>query len=235
MTRAVGTTALSIIMASIAVGQAPSLPSLSRADTAGGWRSLFDGKTTQGWRGYKKPGFPEKGWVVEDGCLKVVEKGGGGDIVTNDQYGDFEFEFDFKVAPKANSGVIYRVAEKGDATWQTGPEYQVFDDAGHGKNPTDWQSCGALYEMYAPPSAKILKPAGEWNTGRIRLQNDVVQHWLNGVKVVEAAWGSQDWTAKIAASKFKSLDGFGAQPKGHIALQDHGNDVWYTCSASRTA
>lgn len=200
---------------------------LSRADTAGGWKSLFDGKSTDSWRGYKKPSFPDKGWVVEDGCIKCVEKGGGGDIVTKDQYGDFEFEFEFKVSPKGNSGVIYRVIEKGDATWQSGPEYQVLDDAGHGKQPTDWQSTGAMYELYPPASAKAVRPAGEWNTGKVRIQNNVVQHWLNGVKIVEATWGSPDWKEKIAASKFKGSEAFGAQPRGHIALQDHGNDVWY--------
>lgn len=208
------------------MAQAPPYSSV-RADAAAGWRSLFDGRSTQGWRGYKKPSFPDKGWAVENGCLRCVEKGGGGDIITVDSFADFELEFEWKVGPKANSGVIYRVQEGPDATWQTGPEYQILDDVGLETNPTSWHSAGALYELVAPSSAKPLKPSGDWNTGRIRVHNNLVQHWLNGVKIVEAVWGSDDWKSRIAASKFKSLPGFGAQPKGHIALQDHGNDVWY--------
>lgn len=205
----------------------PSPAALTAAEQAAGWRSLFDGKTTQNWRGYKKPGFPEKGWLVEDGSLRCQAGGGGGDIITVDQFGDFELTLEWKVSEKANSGIMYRVAEKHDAAWQTGPEYQILDDAGHGAKPTDMHAAGSLYDLYAPAPEKVSKPAGQFNQTRILLRDGLLQHWLNGVKIVECRTDTQEWKDKIAASKFASYEGFGVLPKGHIALQDHGNDVWF--------
>lgn len=198
---------------------------LSKAERAAGWKSLFDGKTPSAWRAYRKPDFPDKGWIVEGGLLKCTA--GGGDIITRDSYSDFEFAFEFKVSPKGNSGVMYRVAETHDATWKTGPEYQVLDDAGHAKQPSDWQSTGALYELASPAAEKKVRPVGEFNEGRIRVRDNVIQHWLNGLKVVECRMDTPDWRDRINASKFKAFDGFGVQPAGHIALQDHGNEIWY--------
>lgn len=200
---------------------------LSEVGRAAGWVVLFDGSNADAWRGYQHKAFPSKGWVIEDGCLKVQSGGGGGDIITRDQYGDFELVLEFKCAPKANSGIMYRVAEKHSTTWQTGPEYQVLDDAGHGLSPTDKTSAGALYDMYAPSEAKIVRGAGEFNEVRIRLHHGWLEHWLNGVKVVECRVDSPEWKDVIAASKFKGYEGFGLQPSGHIALQDHGDDVWF--------
>jgi hypothetical protein len=208
---------------------------LTPAEKAAGWKLLFDGKTAAGWRGYKQDKFPAKGWMVEDGALKVVAQGGGGDIITTDQYGDFELELEFKTTPKANSGIIWRVTEKHDTPWMTGPEFQVIDDAGAGLKPDDPHSSGALYDL-APPTPtvggesvpdKALKPAGEYNTARIVIKNNRVRHYLNGIKVVDVPISGDDWTKRIAGSKFKVYDGFGVQPKGHIALQDHGDSVFY--------
>ncbi len=188
------------------------------------------------WRGYKQTSFPAKGWSIEDGVLTHAAGGGGGDIITTDQFGDFEFVFQFRTAPKANSGVIYGVAEEHDTTWQTGPEFQVIDDAGNNLKPDDPHSTGAMYDLYAPAATKTMKPAGEaggWNDGRIYYRNGVIQHWVNGQRVVEArlfdATGkpTKEWLDKIAASKFKDYAGFGLQPRGHIALQDHGDEVSY--------
>lgn len=219
------TLAAAIFASSTARADEPN--TLSKADQARGWKLLFDGKTTTGWRGYKKDNFPDKGWKVEDGAIRCMDKGGGGDIITADQFADFEFECEWKVAPKANSGIIYRVAEKHDTTWQTGPEYQVYDDQGAGVPPDSMNSSGACYDLYAPPADKPVKPAGEWNQTRIVIRDGLLQHWLNGRKLVEARMDLPEWKEKIAASKFKGYEGFGMQPKGHIALQDHGNDVWY--------
>jgi len=200
---------------------------LTPAEKAAGWTSLFDGTTTDGWRGYKQKSFPEKGWSIEDGCLKVEAKGGGGDLVTANQYGDFELSLEWKAAPAANSGIIYRVTEQHDNSWQSGPEFQVLDDAGTKTENTSVHSAGSLYDIAAPAAAKTLKPAGEFNHARIRLHHGLLTHWLNGVKVVEVRVDNDEWKQKIAGSKFKSADGFGLQPRGHIALQDHGDTVWY--------
>jgi hypothetical protein len=208
-------------------GQPTATNELTRAEKAAGWKLLFDGRTTEGWRGYRRQAFPEKGWVVEDGCLRTVAGAGGGDIITVDQFGDFELALEWRVAAKANSGIIYRVAEKHGASWQTGPEYQLFDDKGHGIAPTNAHSAGALYDLYAPSAGKVVKSAGEFNTTRIVLRDNRLQHWLNGVKIVECRVDGDEWKKRIAASKFNRYEGFGVQPKGYIALQDHGNDVWF--------
>jgi hypothetical protein len=204
-------------------------PSLTKLEQAQGFRSLSGPDATSAWRAYKQPSFPAKGWTIKDGMLTVTAGGGGGDIITADQYGDFELLLQYKTAPKANSGIIYRVTEKHGATYQTGPEYQVLDDAGSNIKPTDAHSAGALYDMIAPPEGK--KTNADWNDARIYIRNGVIQHWLNGTKVVDiVAFDSSgkptpEWKAKIAAGKFKDTEGFGIQPKGHIALQEHGDEV----------
>ena len=204
-----------------------SVNALTAAERAAGWTLLFDGETTAGWRGYRSKVFPSKGWVVEDGCLHVTAGGGGGDIITADQYGDFELVLEWRVSEKANSGIMFRVTEQHEAPWQTGPEYQILDDAGYGAAPTDAHSAGALYDLYSPAEGKVSLPAGEFNTTRIRLKDNLLQHWLNGVKVVECDISGEEFAQRIAASKFHVYEGFGVQEKGHIALQDHGNDVWF--------
>lgn len=199
---------------------------LSPAETAAGWQVLFDGRSTEHWRAYRGAAFPAAGWAVVDGCLKRVGDGGG-DLITREQYGDFELELEWAIAPGGNSGVIYRVSEQHDAAWQTGPEYQLLDDAGAGLAPDDPQSAGALFDLHAPAGKKVLKPAGEFNHARIRLKDGLLQHWLNGVKVVECRTDGAEWKQKVAASKFREFEGFGAQPRGHIVLQDHGDAVWF--------
>ncbi|MBX3382301.1 MAG: DUF1080 domain-containing protein [Phycisphaeraceae bacterium] len=201
--------------------------SLSPAEVAGGWRLLFDGQSTQGWRGYRQQAFPAKGWEVKDGALCVLKGGGGGDIITEAQFGDFELSLEFMCTPKANSGIIYRVQETAGATWQTGPEFQVLDDHGHGLTGRENHSAGGLYDLAQPAETKALKPAGEWNHARVRIHDGVVQHFLNGVKVVECEIKGDGWAQRIAGSKFKEFAGFGVSPRGHIALQEHGDEVWY--------
>ena len=204
---------------------APVAPNtLSAAEKKAGFRLLFDGKTTDGWRGFRKEGFPESGWVVEGGCLKHVAKAGGGDIITVDQFGDCDFRFEWAVTAKANSGVIYRCTEEERTSWRTGPEYQVLDDAGHNAKPE--HTAGALYGLFAP-QGKTVRPAGAWNQGRIVLRGARVEHWLNGVKVVDCTMSGEPWDSLVAASKFGKMPKFGNASSGHFALQDHGNTVWY--------
>jgi hypothetical protein len=202
-------------------------PRLAPRDVAAGWTMLFDGGTTGRWRAYRGADFPARGWTVEDGCLKVAAGGGGGDIVTRDQYRDFELTLEFRVSPGANSGIMYRVTEEHAYPWQTGPELQILDDGGAGVGPTDAQSAGAMYDLYPPSAAKVLRPAGEFNHVRIRLEDNRLEHWLNGVPLLECDLGGDDFRQRVAASKFKGYAGFGVRARGHIALQDHGHDVWF--------
>ena len=199
-----------------------SAAKVATVDTA--WRSLFDGQTTNGWRAYKGTGMHPQ-WQARDGMLTVAGKGGdAGDIVTNDQFGDFELELEWKVPRGGNSGIFYRAAETAERIYEAAPEYQVPDDARHpdGKNPLT--SAGAAYGLYAPPRG-VVKPAGEWNQARIVVRGNHVEHWLNGQKVVDYELGSADWSAKVQASKFKDWPGYGKSARGHIGLQDHGDTV----------
>ena len=191
-----------------------------------GFRLLFDGKSSQGWRGFAKPEFPAQGWSIVEGALHVAAGGGGGDLVTSEQFGDFELRFEWKVAAGANSGVMYRVSETHQWPWQTGPEYQVLDDARHGDGKEPRTSAAALYALVAA-DGKTLAPVGEWNKGRISVRGWHVEHWLNGKKVVDLDLSTADAKAKIAASKFSSMPHFATQSRGHLALQDHGDAVWF--------
>ena len=204
---------------------------LTSAEQAAGWKLLFDGKTTKGWRGFKKTGFPAAGWSVDAGRLKHAASGGSpskdsGDIITVDTFNDFDLRFEWIVAPGANSGVKYLVTEDRD-----GPiahEYQIIDDAKHPDALIGpHRQTAALYDAIPAPASKNLKPAGQRNEGRIVVQGNHVEHWLNGAKVIEYELGSAALKAAKAKSKFKDVAGWGDKLKGHILLQDHGDEVWY--------
>jgi len=204
---------------------APALQdnTLTEEEKTAGWKLLFDGKTTDGWKGYKKD-KPGAGWQVVDGVLTLTK--GGGDICTVEEFGDFELKADWKIAPKGNSGIMYRVAETRGAPYETGPEYQVLDDAGHGDGKNPLTSAGSIYAVYAP-AKKVVKPAGEWNQTRIVAKGTKIEHWLNGEKVCEAVIGSEDWNACVAKSKWAKVPTYGKETKGKIDLQDHGDKVEY--------
>lgn len=195
---------------------------ISRED---GWRSLFDGKSTDAWRGYRKDHLPA-GWQVVDSALTRV--GRAGDIVTREQFQDFELALQWRVAPGGNSGVFYRVREAPELkqVWQSGPEFQVLDDAGHRDGARPETSAGACYGLYAAPRG-VVRSAGEWNEARIVVQGSRVEHWLNGRRVVEYELGSDEWEERVRRSKFADHPAYGRAPRGHIALQDHGDRVAY--------
>lgn len=196
---------------------------LTAAERAEGWRLLFDGQTTQGWRGFRRPDTPA-GWRVGDGELQRV--GRGGDIITVEQFADFELKLEWKVEKGGNSGIMFRVSEEWDRTWKTGPEMQVLDDERHSDGRRRETSAGANFALHAS-SPGAVRPAETWNAGGIIVQGSHVEHWLNGVKVVEYELWSPEWEELVAASKWDTLPGYGRQRHGHIALQDHGDWVAY--------
>lgn len=196
---------------------------LTPAERAAGWRLLFDGRTTALWRGYRMDSVPS-GWRVEEGALTRVQ--GGADLVSREEFADFELVLEWKVVPGGNSGIMYRVTEEYDYAYQSGPEFQVLDDAGHADGKSRLTAAGAAYGLYPAP-AGVVKPAGEWNAARIVVRGAHVEHWLNGVKVVEYELGSPDWEARVRQSKFAQWPHYGRAARGHIALQDHGDWVAY--------
>lgn len=196
-------------------------PLVATAAVQDGWRSLFDGTTTAGWRGYRQKTMPE-GWTVVDGAL--TRAGKGGDIITVDQFGDFELTLEWKVGPGANSGVFFRVNEAADVMWHLAPEVQVIDNAYKSALKPE-QMAGANYDLHAP-ARDATRPPGSWNEMRILAKGNHVEQWLNGVKIVDYEIASADWTRRVRASKFKD-PGYGRTRRGHIALQDHGDTVAY--------
>jgi hypothetical protein len=206
---------------------------ISEYERKNGWKLLFDGKSTAGWRGAYKEQFPEKGWEVKDGELCVqpsdgAESTNGGDIVTIDEYSNFELIADFKITKGANSGIKYYVTEKENNKGSAiGLEFQILDDKNHpdaklGRDGN--RTISSLYDLITA-KRKRVNPLGEWNTARIVSKNNHVEHWLNGMKVLEYERGSKEFRELVALSKYKDWPNFGEAPKGHILLQDHGNKV----------
>jgi hypothetical protein len=160
---------------------------------------------------------------VIDGSL-VRADSAAGDIITADKFRNFDLALDWKVAPKGNSGIFYRVTEEADTIWKGAPEMQVLDDAGHNDGKSELTSAGANYALYPAPRG-VVHPAGEWNHARILVNGNHVEHWLNGVKLFEYELGSADWKARVAKSKFHEYPIFGTAAEGNIGLQDHGDHV----------
>jgi hypothetical protein len=215
---------------------------VSVAEEAQGWRALWDGRTTAGWRGARRETFPEKGWKIAEGELRVLDADGaesqnGGDIVTADEYGAFEVQLEFKLTAGANSGIKYFVQEDitpigGSAI---GLEYQLLDDAKHqdaGNGAAGNRTLGSLYDLIPPtplPGGLAIVPRiGEWQHARIVVRPDQrVEHWLNGIRIVEYVRASPLFHALVARSKYANIPGFGEAPRGRILLQDHGDEVHF--------
>lgn len=188
---------------------------------------LFDGKSITGWHNFKKNVVDS--WTIEDGALTTDGK--GSDLVTDKEYGDFVLEFDFKAEPKGNSGVIYKVVEAMDdahfSTYASGPEYQIIDDLHYPDPIRDVQKTGANYDINPPKILTATHPAGEWNHGMIKIKNNVITHILNGKKVVKYTYGNAEWSANVAKSKFAKWPYAMAHARGKIALQGHGDRIYF--------
>ncbi len=186
--------------------------------------SPFDGQSLAGWTtGDGKP--VTAGWEIVDGVIHLT-KGGprGGNIVTAEEFGDFDLSFEWKIAPRGNSGIKYRVRSYDGRL--LGCEYQIYDD-GTAKKVQDKNSAGALYDLYEPNDQKTLRPSGEYNTARIVVRGDRIEHWLNGKLIVAATVGDAEWERRIKQSKFNDKPDFARNPRGKLMLTDHGSEVWY--------
>lgn len=209
---------------------------LTAAEKDAGWKLLFDGKTTNGWHAYGKTTIG-KAWKVVGGALMLEvaktqdghwQSQDGGDIVTDEEYGNFELRLDWKISPCGNSGIMYRIVESSKYTypWETGPEMQVLDNSCHPDGKIISHRAGSLYDLITV-SKETVKPVGQWNKVRIVLRDGRLEQWLNGVKVVETELWTPEWDQALAKSKWKDYPDFAKAPMGRIGLQDHGNGVWF--------
>ncbi|MBK6932081.1 MAG: DUF1080 domain-containing protein [Saprospirales bacterium] len=209
----------------------PQMNTLSGTEKKAGWQLLFDGKTTGGWHTYGQAAV--RGWAVENGELIALGQAGhegtANDIVTERTFENFELVLEWKMSPGGNSGVFFNVVEdpaKYPAVYATGPEYQLVDDIGFPEKLEDWQKSAANYGMHAPARA-VLKPVGQFNLTRMVVNKGHVEHWLNGVKVVAYQLWTPEWEALVRKGKWKDFPGYGRARSGRIALQDHGNQIWF--------
>ena len=211
------------------MGAANAQNSLSKQEEKEGWKLLFDGKSLKGWHNFLSKGIGSA-WAVREGAIhldKTVKKDGG-DIVTDDEFENFELSLEWKIAPCGNSGIMFNVVESPEYkyVWQTGPEMQVLDNSCHPDAKIEKHRAGNLYDLIASPTESV-KPANEWNLVKIISNKGHLEFWLNGVKQVETTMFTPEWEAMISNSKFKDMPGFGRFKKGKISLQDHGDLVWY--------
>jgi hypothetical protein len=219
--------AFSILCALIAAFslRAAELNQLTSQEKAAGWKLLFNGEDTSGWRQFGKQTPPGPGWKVEEGVLKKLAKQRGGDIITTNTFDDFEFYWEWRLQPKANNGIKYLVTEQRPGA--PGPEYQMIDEEAGEDIAKQTHLTASFYDVLPPDAKKPLKKAGEWNSSRLIIKGHHVEHWLNGAKVLEYELGSDVVKAAVARSKFKNAPKFGEKIQGHILLTDHGDEAWY--------
>jgi len=198
---------------------------LTAREKAAGWKLLFNGRDTSGWRVFGKQTPPGPGWKVEEGVLKKLAKQRGGDVITTNTFNNFEFYWEWRLEPKANNGIKYLVTEQRPGI--PGPEYQMIDEEGGEDIAKQTHLTASFYDVLPPDEKKPLKKAGEWNSSRLIIKGNHVEHWLNGAKVLEYELGSEVVKAAVAKSKFKNAPKFGEKIQGHILLTDHVDEAWY--------
>jgi hypothetical protein len=206
-----------------AAGGQESMNTLTDAERREGWQLLFNGRTIDRWRGYGQTSVPA-GWQVRDGTLTRSQP--AVDLVSVDEFADFELALEWRISPAGNSGIMFRVVEGPDPPYHTGPEMQILDNAGHADGRAPETSAGSNYALHAP-SRDMTRPVGEWNAVRLLVHGNHVEHWLNGQKIVEYELGSPDWLARVRRSKFNEWPGYGRAKSGRLVLQDHGDVVSY--------
>jgi len=212
--------ALAASVFAVASASARQPNTLSDSEKKDGWKLLFDGKSFNNWRVYRKEGPPDKGWAIKDGALTCVKGGKGGNLITHDQFTDYEFSWEWKIPPRSNNGVKYMVEEKHGGP--IGHEYQLIDDA-LVKNHAE-SSCASFYLVVAPDENKKVMPFGEWNHSKISVKGNHVEHWLNGGKVLEYELGDPEILAQVKKTKFKNVEGFGTKKTAHIVLTYHNDE-----------
>jgi hypothetical protein len=218
---------------------------LTKAERSAGWRLLFDGTSLRGWRGLGRDTVPITHWVVEDGAIQKVPMDkikartqadgqplDGADLMTTEAFGDFELSWEWRVTPGANSGVKYNVSEELSTSLEPrhaakGFEYQILDDDRHPDGKLPSHRAGALYDLFPPGEAKQLHPVGDWNESMLVFRGPHGEHWLNGAKVVEFDLGTARMDSALAASKYRTIPWFATRRRGHIVLQDHGDEVYF--------
>lgn len=217
------------------LAQEPVPNRLTPEEETEGWRLLFDGTSLAGWRGYRQEGVPA-GWSADEGVLTFAPGAsgdGGQDLITIEQFADFELSLEWKIGPGGNSGVFYRATEEERAPYWTGPEMQILDDDAHADGGNPKTSAGSNYALHGP-SSKATRPVGEWNHARIVVNGGRVEHWLNGTRVVAYELWTQEWEAAVAETKFADWPRYGRARQGHVGLQDHGDPVWFRNIKVRT-
>lgn len=213
-----------------ATNKSETMNNLTQQEVNDGWELLFDGETTDQWRGYGMDEFPEEGWVIEDDILvfRSPESGVSGlDIITKEKYSDFEMELEWMISEGGNSGIFYHVLEQERAIYWSGPEFQILDNENHpdaDQGVDGNRKSASLYDLI-PANPQNTNPYGEWNSVRIVSDGPTIQHWQNGEKVLEYDRWTEDWFNMLHESKFNCYPEFGAIREGHIGLQDHGDEV----------
>jgi hypothetical protein len=209
---------------------------LTPEETSQGWKLLFDGTTMNGWHNFGRDSLT--GWTVDSGMMVALGKGGdhGNDIVTNDEFENFELSLEWKISPGGNSGIFFNAIEDTaiKAIYEIAPEYQLVDDLGFPEKLAEWQKTGACYAMFLADSNKTLMPVGQFNVSKIIVNNGHVEHWLNGAKVVEYQMWTPQWDSLKMAGKWKDYPLYGSAHKGRIGLQDHGQKNWFRNVKIRT-
>ena len=216
---------------------------LSPDEQASGWKLLFDGASTNGWEGMTGTPFPSQSWAIEDGAIRTLDDNSGGDVISVRPYENFELAFDWKITPGGNSGVKYMVQKQWFSTGfrpdlsegkkhrmrlsAIGLEYQILDDSVMRQRP-GWEksSTGSLYLLYEP-KGKRVNPPGEWNHSRIVVRGSHGEHWLNGDKIAEFEFGSEDLLARVEKTKFRRAPGYGVKGPGYIVLTHHNSPAWF--------
>jgi hypothetical protein len=211
------------------IAQDATVNALSAKEKKEGWILLFDGSSSKGWHNYGKPAGPSPNWKTDAGSLHLDAAGQrneGGDIITDDEYSNFDFKVDWKISKNGNSGIMFCVHESPEfkESWNTGPENQVLDNDGHPDGKIKKHRAGDLYDLISS-SSEPVKAVGEWNQAEIKLDKGKLSIYLNGVNVVNTTMWDDNWLALVKGSKFAAMPGFGKYKTGHIALQDHGNSV----------